>query len=84
MRLMLMLLEWPVVLSNPVYKEDFNGKGKSDKVLIILTNTQKNPNYYFYLENRNIDLEKKNSVKFSDELANQKVTNDITKECPKE
>lgn len=50
---MLMLLEWPVVLSNPVYKEDFNGKGKSDKVIIILTNTQKNPNYYFYLENRN-------------------------------
>lgn len=41
MRLMPTLLEWPVVWSNPIYKEDFNGKGKSDKVQIILTNTQK-------------------------------------------
>lgn len=26
-RIMLMLLEWPVVSSNPVDKEHFNGKG---------------------------------------------------------
>lgn len=29
-------------------------------------------------------MEKNNSVKYSDELANQKVTNDINKECPKD
>lgn len=34
----IMLLEWSVVWSNPVYKEDFNGNDKGHKVQIILTN----------------------------------------------